>query len=178
MTETLFMEPADTIERILVVDDDALIRLSVVRILERAGFRTAPASDGKEALDMIVHELFGAVVTDLNMPRMNGLDLLQNIQSRFPWLPVIMMTGLATDEAREAALVQGAIAVFQKPVGWNNLIAAVALGLRGARAEAVDDGQSRFSRLSSPQTWNRQPPWLSPRSKGSCAPPRILKSLR
>lgn len=115
---------------ILVVDDDAMNRQVVALTLEHAGFATTPASDGEEALELILTAHFDAVVTDIDMPRMNGLELLQNIRSRFPWLPVIVTTGLADDEVIDAALADGAVAVFQKPVGRDDLIAAVALGLR------------------------------------------------
>jgi len=82
------MKPAIRTNRILVVDDDAMNRKVVARTLEHAGFATKRASDGEEALAWIITEHFDAVVTDVNMPRMNGLELLHAIRSRFPWLPV------------------------------------------------------------------------------------------
>jgi CheY-like chemotaxis protein len=70
-------------------------------------------------------EEFDAVVSDVRMPRMDGVELLQNIRARFPLLPVILMTGLIEDDIREAASTWGATALFQKPVDRTDLILAI-----------------------------------------------------
>lgn len=140
--------------RILVVDDDALNRSVIGHMLRLSGFAPSLAADGEEALEAIVAGQFDAVVTDVNMPRMCGLDLLKRVQGRFPWLPVIVMTGLATEEVQEAARAGGAIAVFQKPVMRNDLMAAVACGLRRGAEEALES--SRFT-LANPTLRTAQP---------------------
>lgn len=111
--------------KILVVDDDPVNRRFVAQTLARAGFGTTEASNGKEALRRLDMESFGTVVSDVGMPHMNGIELLQNVHARFPRLPVILMTGCIEDEIREAALTWGATALFQKPVDRNDLILAV-----------------------------------------------------
>ena len=90
-------------EKILVVDDDPLNLQFVTRTLARAGFATAAAVDGDEALEAIRTGWFDAVVSDVRMARMSGIQLLQNIRARFPSLPVILMTGLIEDDIREAS---------------------------------------------------------------------------
>jgi len=114
---------------ILVVDDDPLNLQCVTRTLTRAGFATAAASDGDEAMERILTGWFDAVVSDVRISRMSGIELLQNIRTRFPWLPVILMTGLIEDDIREAALRWNATALFEKPVDRGDLILSIRLAL-------------------------------------------------
>lgn len=117
------------IANILVVDDDPLNLQLVSRILAHAGFATAVASDGDEAVDRIITGQFDAVVSDVRMPRLSGIELLKNIRARFPWLPVILMTGQIEDDIREGALTWRATALFEKPVDRGDLILAVRLAV-------------------------------------------------
>lgn len=118
--------------KILVVDDDPLNLQLTARALASAGFTTRTAADGEEAAKWISMEDFDAVVTDVQMPRMNGIELLQHVRARFPWLPVIIMTGHLQEDIREAASVCGASALFQKPVSRTELIAALRMALADA----------------------------------------------
>lgn len=115
--------------KVLVVDDDPLNLQLVARTLANAGFATTPACNGEEAVTWIGMEQFDAVVTDVRMPRMDGIELLRNIRGRLPWLPVIIMTGLVEDDIRAAASAWGAAALFQKPVSRGELIAAINVAL-------------------------------------------------
>lgn len=118
-----------TTANILIVDDDPVNRQVVAQMLTHAGFATADASNGAEAMAYLdtegFAEHFDAVVSDVQMPRMNGMELLQNIRARFPHLPVMLMTGVVTDEVRQAASIWGALALFQKPVNHSELILAL-----------------------------------------------------
>lgn len=118
---------------ILVVDDDSMNLRLVSRTLAGAGFATTVAADGCEAMDQLLTGQFDAVVTDVRMPRVSGIELLQNVRPRFPWLPVVLMTGLIEDDIRAAASVWGAAALLQKPVSREDLIATI----RGSLEEAV-----------------------------------------
>lgn len=118
---------------ILVVDDDSLNRQTVARTLAHAGFNTVTAANGEEALDCLNREQFDAVVSDVRMPGMDGIELLQNIRARFSRLPVILMTGLIEDDIRAASFTWGATALFQKPVNRADLI----LTITGQRMPAV-----------------------------------------
>jgi CheY-like chemotaxis protein len=114
---------------ILVVDDDPQNLQLVSQTLAQAGFETAVSSDGDEAMERIITGQFDAVVTDVRMPRVDGIELLQNIRARLPWLPVIFMTGQIEDDIREAAFVWGTTALFEKPVDCGDLILSIRLAL-------------------------------------------------
>lgn len=119
------MQPA----RILVVDDNALSRRAVGLFLECPRYTTAYAADGEEALSILLGQPFNAVITDVDMPRMDGLELLRYLYDRMPWLPVIVVTGLVSENVRQAAFACHAVAVFNKPVRRDALLEALALGL-------------------------------------------------
>jgi CheY-like chemotaxis protein len=117
---------------ILVVDDDLLNLQLMARTLASAGFTTVPAANGEEAVEWMKAQQFDAVVTDVQMPHMNGIELLQYIRASFPWLPVIIMTGLVHEDISEAASAWGAAALFSKPVNRGELIAALRMALADA----------------------------------------------
>ena len=125
MREQYFMNLKKSRDRILLVDDDPVNLFVLTRSLRVAGFATVSAANGEAALKLIEAEEFDAVVTDVRMPRVNGIELLQNIRARLPLLPVILMTGLVEDDIREAASTWGATALFQKPVDRTDLILAI-----------------------------------------------------
>lgn len=117
---------------ILVVDDDPLILQLTVRTLTSAGFVTRMAANGEEAVKWMDMEQFDAVVTDVQMPHVNGIELLQHIRARLPWLPVIIVTGLLDENIRESASAWGAAAVFSKPVNRGELIRSLKMALADA----------------------------------------------
>lgn len=128
------MQPA----RILVVDDNALSRRAVGLFLECPRYITAYAADGEEALSILLGQPFNAVITDVDMPRMDGLELLRHIYDRLPWLTVIVVTGLVSEKVRQAAFACHAVAVFNKPVRREALLEALALGLRWAAERSLE----------------------------------------
>lgn len=127
--------------KVLVVDDDPLNLQFTARALAGAGFITRKAANGEEAVTWIGMEQFDAVVTDVRMPRMDGVALLRTIRERLPWLPVIIMTGQVEEDIRTAATTWGAAAVFHKPLNRGDLIAA----LRMALADAAPPFASMFA---------------------------------
>lgn len=118
--------------KVLVVDDDGLNLQLTARTLTGAGFITRMAANGEEAVTWMGMEEFDAVVTDVRMPRMDGLDLLRTVREDLPWLPVIIMTGQVEEDIRAAASAWGAAAVFQKPVSRGELIATLRMALADA----------------------------------------------
>lgn len=141
MHSNLIMQPA----HILVVDDDALNRMAVGLLLEHARYTTAYAADGEEALNILENQSFNAMITDVDMPRMGGLELLHHVHHQCPWLPVIVVTGMVTEDVREAAQACDAVAVFQKPVRRDDLLRALALGLERTVVMAIDGQDCGFS---------------------------------
>jgi DNA-binding NtrC family response regulator len=101
--------------RILVADDDHIEKESLATILERAGYETVTAGDGREALEKIPVHMPDLVLTDLKMPYLNGLELLSEIKSTYPDIEVIIITGYATVESAINAMKVGAIDYISKP---------------------------------------------------------------
>ena len=96
-------------ERILIVDDEEGMRRLLGRILTREGYDTTTAANGADALRLVASERFDLVVTDIKMPEMDGLQLLQEIRQYEPSLPVIVITAYGTIENAVQALRAGAL---------------------------------------------------------------------
>ncbi|MRR52826.1 MAG: response regulator [Rhodocyclaceae bacterium] len=140
------MQPA----RVLVVDDNALSRRAVGLFLECPRYTTAYAADGEEALSILLRQPFNAVITDVDMPRMDGLELLRYIHDRLPWLPVIVVTGKDSEKVRQVAFACHAIAVFSKPVRRAALLEALALGLGWAAEKSPECRRSDLPAILHP----------------------------
>jgi CheY-like chemotaxis protein len=100
---------------VLVVDDSPVDRHLAGKLLEKSpGLTIAYATDGKNALDIMQTNLPDAVVTDLQMPEMNGLELTEQVRSLFPGVPVILMTAHGSEEIAVQALQRGASSYVPK----------------------------------------------------------------
>ncbi len=111
---------------ILVADDSAVDRRLVGGLLEEdAELQIEYAADGREALDKIEHTELDLVVTDLMMPEMDGLELVAAVHSRFPLVPVILMTSRGSEEIAVRALQEGAASYVPKRAMARNLLAMV-----------------------------------------------------
>jgi len=115
---------ADAPLRILVVDDDAAVRESLGLSLETMGYDVGYASDGRSALAAISRLQPEAVVTDLQMPGMNGLELLREMAIRNRGVPVIAISG-GGPGLLESARRLGAVETFAKPVMDHDLASAI-----------------------------------------------------
>ncbi|AFD26904.1 response regulator [Deinococcus gobiensis] len=107
------------LRRLLLVDDSLSVRKLVGRMLERGGYEVHVAADGQEALDLLhLDPHFDAVVTDLEMPRVNGYELMEGLRSRFSTaaLPMLVMTTRAGEKHQRLAFQLGATDYFTKPV--------------------------------------------------------------
>lgn len=123
---------------VLIVDDDRSMRRLIAAALELAGHPTAEAADGPEALEMIRHQHYAAVLLDTHMPQMTGLDVLVAIRARFEdrTLPVILVTGDDEVADRVRGLQAGADDYVVKPFHPDELVARVEAQLRGQEAWA------------------------------------------
>ena len=99
---------------VLVVDDDAAVRQAVRKVLQGAGYEVAAACDGEEAVVQFVPEQIDLVLLDLNLPLRSGWDVFERLTSRYPFVPVIIITGMP-DQYR-TALAAGASALMEKPI--------------------------------------------------------------
>ena len=114
----------DTRPLVLIVDDDLAVRDSLAAVMEAFGFRTSTAGNGVEGLVAIALEAPSAIITDLQMPRMNGLELITALRRTKTGIPVIVISGSASTDL-DAARELGATAAFQKPLPVFDMIDAV-----------------------------------------------------
>lgn len=99
---------------VLVVDDSPLDRRLASRMLEEIGLRVSCAEHGREALEIIERSPPDVVLADMQMPVMDGLELVRQIGARFPWIPVIVMTAYGSEEIAVIALQIGAASYVPK----------------------------------------------------------------
>ncbi|MBZ5668598.1 MAG: response regulator [Acidobacteriia bacterium] len=88
-------------DRVLLVDDEPLVRRLISGYLVAAGYVVRVAVDGLDALGKLREGLPDLIISDLNMPRMSGFELLDVVRQRFPQIPVIVISGVAADEMPE-----------------------------------------------------------------------------
>ncbi len=101
--------------RILVVDDQESMRLLLQDMLEEIGYEVSLAESGTEALKMLEESQFDLVLSDLNMPEMDGSVLLKEIKARYPGLPVVIITGYGTFHTEKRLMREGADGYISKP---------------------------------------------------------------
>jgi chemosensory pili system protein ChpA (sensor histidine kinase/response regulator) len=125
---------------VVLVDDSISVRKFVGRMLEKAGYRVKLAADGLEALEIVTQMRCDLVVTDLEMPRTNGYELLshlrQDAQTRN--IPVMVVTSRAGAKHRDRAMKEGAMAFLTKPVQEDQFIAAVARLIGSPAGQALE----------------------------------------
>lgn len=118
--------------QILVVDDDAGVRDSLVAFLTRAGFIARSALDGQQALESIARSRPDLVVMDVLMPRLDGRGALRLLRRAGDWLPVILLTQVGEAGERAMALEEGADDYINKPFDPHELAARIRAVLRRA----------------------------------------------
>lgn len=118
---------------VLVVDDKEMMRDSVGATLERAGLEVVSADSGEAALRTIAARRPDAVVTDLKMPGMSGIELVERVRAIDDELPIVLMTAYATIETAVRALKVGAFDYLSKPFEGDELIIAVKRAVEHAR---------------------------------------------
>jgi DNA-binding NtrC family response regulator len=110
---------------ILIVEDHEPIVRGFTRALAAGGYAVDSAPDGVEGFARLRERSYDAVVTDLNMPRMNGLDFLAKVREAQPDVPVILMTGELNPDAYARARAMGVVRYLLKPVRIEQLGRAV-----------------------------------------------------
>ena len=122
--------------KILVIDDDALVRATIVTMLEDAGHEAICAADGESGLRVIVDDGVELVVLDVWMPEVDGITVLKTIRANHPELPTIIMSGggpkAPLEHSTALADTYGAADVLFKPFDSDELIAAVDRALGGS----------------------------------------------
>jgi len=118
---------AGAVVSVLVVDDELAVRRFACRVLERAGFGVFEACDGVEAMELIQQRTIpnlDAVVSDIVMPRMNGVEFMQALSAVEPELPVILMSGYATEALNQRGIATPC-SILPKPFSGERLLAEV-----------------------------------------------------
>ncbi|GAB4401569.1 MAG: response regulator [Anaerolineales bacterium] len=130
MTVEEFVQSQIHPEPILVVEDEDSVRSLVLRKLARAGYTAVGAANGIDALALLREQPFGVVMSDINMPKLNGLELLQIIREAYPDVVVIMVTAYGDLDHAIAAMRLGASDYVVKPFDLDQLMNAVQQALR------------------------------------------------
>jgi chemosensory pili system protein ChpA (sensor histidine kinase/response regulator) len=125
---------------VVLVDDSISVRKFVGRMLEKAGYRVKLAADGLEALEIVTQTRCDLVVTDLEMPRTNGYELLSHLRQdpQTRNIPVMVVTSRAGAKHRDRAMKEGAMAFLTKPVQEDQFITAVGKLIGSPAGQALE----------------------------------------
>jgi CheY-like chemotaxis protein len=133
----------DASARILLVDDDDVVRETLAAQLEDLGFGVVVAARGAEAIALLeAGEAVDALVSDLSMPEMNGVTTIEKARALRPQLPCFLLTGYVGERAALAA--GDAFTLVRKPVSAEALAARIEAGLEAVRGQQEPAGPARF----------------------------------
>lgn len=117
--------------RILVIDDDDILRGSIADVLLASGYLVAEAQNGAEAIEIITQQgEFDVILSDVKMPHMDGIAFLKEVKARYPTISIVMLTGHGTIDTAVEAMRHGALNYLLKPATQDQLLESV--------AEAID----------------------------------------
>jgi len=119
-------------KKILVIDDEPIVRISCERVLSSEGYEVKSVSSGKEGFELLEKESFDLVLLDLKMPDMDGVEVLKKIKDTWSRTIVIMITGYSTVETAVKTLKLGAFNYMEKPFTPDALIECVREALGAA----------------------------------------------
>ncbi len=127
--------------RILVMEDETRMRRLLDLVLTKAGYQVRTAADGRQGLACWRQWRPDAVITDLKMPQMDGLQVLAERNARYPEIPLIVLTAFGTVDTAVAAMKDGAFDYLTKPVDNRRLLEIVALALAESRPTTLPDDE-------------------------------------
>jgi len=108
-------------QKVLIVDDEVIVREILEKILKDKGFSVLMANDGHSAIEMAKHNEIDIAIVDIRLPDINGVQVLEGIKNIKPRIKVIMMTAYETEELIRKAFQQGAQACLHKPFNVETL---------------------------------------------------------
>jgi len=111
--------------RLLIVDDEIGFADVLRKRMARRGIDATPAASGEEAVRILRASDFDVAIVDLKLEGMDGLEILKVFRLMAPNMPVLMLTGHGSDDAREACMKQGAVGYLSKPMELDELLDAV-----------------------------------------------------
>lgn len=125
MTAVQTTQPPAPAGRVLVVDDEESIRDLCARVLNRAGYNVITAPNGEDAVALLTREVFALVISDIRMPGISGLEVLERAKATHPKTRVVLITGFGTPQMLTRAQQSGADRILTKPFNPMELLAAV-----------------------------------------------------
>ena len=136
-------------KKILIVDDDAVLRESLVAALSAEGYKAVEAADGREGLQKASQGGVDLVILDLVMPSLSGIELTRKLREAGLHTPIIMLTGQKKEEIDKVlGLEVGADDYVTKPFSMNELLARIHAVLRRGRPEPPDLEEAAFGDVS------------------------------
>jgi two-component system KDP operon response regulator KdpE len=153
--------------RVLIVDDESAIRRALRPPLLELGFAVGEASRGEEALQVLRSTAYDAVLLDINMPGIGGIETLRRIRAFAPRLPILMLTVRDGEEEKVEALELGADDYVTKPFSTRELIARIRTAVRRVHAPAraedapIEIGEIRLDPVKHVATKRAQPVHLT-----------------
>jgi DNA-binding NtrC family response regulator len=147
------------VDRILIVEDKESLRRVLAETLEGEGYGVAEAADGEEAIQKLSGERFDLVLTDLKLPRKDGIEVLRAAKENSPSAAVVLMTGFGTIDLAVQAMKEGAYDFLSKPVDTNYLLVLIERALERQRLwrENILFRSEMAERLSLPEIVGRSP---------------------
>jgi CheY-like chemotaxis protein len=127
----------DARQKVLVVDDDPLMRELLADFLEAVGFEARTAQDGRAGLNALGECHFDVILSDFRMPGMSGLDMAAVVRQTDPTIPIILITGDAHTLESEAVARAGITRVLPKPIKLNELLNACSTENQDRKAKAA-----------------------------------------
>lgn len=127
---------------VLIVDDEETIRTVLKRILDREGYQVIQASNGLEALDRMKEQPAQFVISDINMPELDGLELLVKLKDKYPETKVLMITGYGTEYSPTMVVSAGADYFIAKPFRPDEIATTLKLMSAGQQLVTTDSTKS------------------------------------
>jgi putative two-component system response regulator len=129
------------VSRVLVIDDEQIIRDLMLEILKEAGYEAVGAPTAEKAIERLADPDLKLVVSDVIMPGLSGLELLEEVRARRPSLPVVLVTGAGTYSTLSEALARGADGLVMKPFSHGEFRDAVAAALERSHRSEEEFGE-------------------------------------
>jgi diguanylate cyclase (GGDEF)-like protein len=133
---------------VLIVDDNPNILALLTLLISSLGYRTLSAKDGINALELLKSQVCDLIITDIVMPRMDGLELLQHVKEEYPTTGVIIATGYSSKASYAEVIRAGAIDFIKKPIEHAELEAKLARALREQQMVRKLEKQSLYDELT------------------------------
>jgi CheY-like chemotaxis protein len=137
-------------EKILIIDDFEPFRSTACRVVERLGFHALSASDGREGLDVFARERPGIVITDLQMPQIDGTGVLVAIKEKSPQTAVVVLTGFSTEPVERELMRLGAFACLKKPLNLDQVVQVISQIQEKRRDTSTDVRPVALLKVDSP----------------------------